>query len=144
MDFFASSVLRRSAVGRPGIAAVSVALCRCFGRSACGLADWTPNHPAPVHVNGSTQLNSAEQGDPAPPRRDPAVKEGIHPEYVLTQVTCSCGNSFTTRSTAKSGELHADVCSACHPFYTGKQKIMDVGGRVDKFEKRFGKRVRNS
>jgi large subunit ribosomal protein L31 len=70
------------------------------------------------------------------------VKEGIHPEYVVTQVTCSCGESFTTRSTAKSGEMHADVCSACHPFYTGKQKIMDIGGRVDKFEKRFGKRVR--
>src|SRR6266545_3197959 len=72
------------------------------------------------------------------------VKAGIHPDYVVTQVTCSCGNTFTTRSTAKSGQLHADVCSACHPFYTGKQKIMDVGGRVDKFEKRFGKRVRPS
>ena len=57
-------------------------------------------------------------------------------------LTCSCGSTFTTRSTAKGGQLHADVCSACHPFYTGKQKIMDVGGRVDKFEKRFGKRVR--
>jgi large subunit ribosomal protein L31 len=78
------------------------------------------------------------------PRRDPEVKDSIHPEYVVTEVTCSCGNSFTTRSTAKGGVLHADVCSACHPFYTGKQKIMDVGGRVDKFEKRFGKRVRNS
>ena len=64
------------------------------------------------------------------------------PTYVVTQVTCSCGNTFTTRSTAKGGVLHADVCSACHPFYTGKQKIMDVGGRVDKFEKRYGKRVR--
>jgi len=62
--------------------------------------------------------------------------------YVVTQVTCSCGNTFTTRSTAKSGQLHAEVCSACHPFYTGKQKIMDVGGRVDKFEKRYGKRER--
>ena len=69
------------------------------------------------------------------------MKNGIHPDYVVTQVTCSCGNTFTTRSTAKSGVLHADVCSACHPFYTGKQKIMDVGGRVDKFEKRYGKRV---
>ncbi len=70
------------------------------------------------------------------------MKNDIHPDYVVTQVTCSCGNTFTTRSTAKSGQLHADVCSACHPFYTGKQKIMDVGGRVDKFEKRYGKRVR--
>jgi large subunit ribosomal protein L31 len=73
-----------------------------------------------------------------------AMKQGIHPEYVVTQVTCSCGNTFTTRSTAKSGQLHADVCSACHPFYTGKQKILDVGGRVDRFEKRYGKRVRNA
>ena len=72
------------------------------------------------------------------------MREGIHPEYVVTQVTCSCGATFTTRSTSKNGVLNADVCSACHPFYTGKQKIMDVGGRVDKFEKRFGKRVRSS
>ena len=74
----------------------------------------------------------------------PTVKNDIHPDYVVTEVTCSCGNTFTTRSTAKSGQMHAEVCSACHPFYTGKQKIMDVGGRVDKFEKRYGKRVRNS
>ena len=72
------------------------------------------------------------------------MREGIHPEYVTTEVTCSCGNTFTTHSTAKSGTIRAEVCSACHPFYTGKQKIMDVGGRVDKFEKRYGKRVRNS
>ena len=69
------------------------------------------------------------------------MKSDIHPEYVDTQVTCSCGNSFTTRSTAKSGSIHADVCSACHPFYTGKQKILDTGGRVAKFEKRFGKQA---
>jgi large subunit ribosomal protein L31 len=80
--------------------------------------------------------------DPSVPREGTIVKQGIHPEYVVTQVTCSCGNTFTTRSTAKSGQLHAEVCSACHPFYTGKQKIMDVGGRVDRFEKRYGKRQR--
>jgi len=68
------------------------------------------------------------------------VKTDIHPTYVDTQVTCTCGNTFTTRSTATSGAIHADVCSACHPFYTGKQKILDVGGRVEKFERRFGKR----
>jgi len=95
---------------------------------------------APAERPGGHEIRAASPTR----RRDPAVKEGIHPEYVTTQVTCSCGNTFTTRSTAKSGVLHADVCSACHPFYTGKQKIMDVGGRVDKFEKRFGKRVRNS
>jgi len=82
--------------------------------------------------------------DPAVPREGTIVKQSIHPEYVVTQVTCSCGNTFTTRSTAKSGQLHAEVCSACHPFYTGKQKIMDVGGRVDKFEKRYGKRQRTT
>jgi large subunit ribosomal protein L31 len=71
------------------------------------------------------------------------VKAGIHPEYVVTQVTCSCGNTFVTRSTAKTGSLHAEVCSACHPFYTGKQKILDTGGRVARFEKRFGKRTRS-
>jgi large subunit ribosomal protein L31 len=70
------------------------------------------------------------------------MKSGIHPNYVVATVHCSCGNTFQTRSTVS--DIHADVCSQCHPFYTGKQKIMDVGGRVDKFEKRFGKRVRNS
>ena len=66
------------------------------------------------------------------------MKSGIHPEYVETTVTCTCGSTFTTRSTAKNGVIHADVCSQCHPFYTGRQKILDAGGRVAKFEKRFG------
>ena len=65
------------------------------------------------------------------------MKSGIHPEYVETTVTCTCGNTFTTRSTAKNGAIHADVCSNCHPFYTGKQKILDTGGRVARFEKRY-------
>ncbi len=69
------------------------------------------------------------------------MKPDIHPAYVDTQVTCSCGNTFSTRSTAKNGTLHAEVCSACHPFYTGKQKILDTGGRVARFERRFGKRT---
>ena len=77
-------------------------------------------------------------------KKGTTVKDGIHPAYVVTEVTCSCGNTFTTRSTAKTGTLHAEVCSACHPFYTGKQKIMDVGGRVDRFEKRYGKRQRTN
>lgn len=68
------------------------------------------------------------------------MKADIHPEYTETQVTCSCGNTFMTRSTSKNPTLHADVCSNCHPFYTGKQKIMDTGGRVARFERRFGKR----
>ena len=66
------------------------------------------------------------------------MKSGIHPNYVVATVHCSCGNTFQTRSTVP--DIHADVCSQCHPFYTGKQKIVDIGGRVEKFEKRFGKR----
>ncbi|MDS1270458.1 50S ribosomal protein L31 [Lipingzhangella sp. LS1_29] len=69
------------------------------------------------------------------------MKSDIHPEYNVTSVTCTCGNSFTTRSTVSSGVIRADICSACHPFYTGKQKILDTGGRVARFEKRFGKRT---
>ena len=69
------------------------------------------------------------------------MKKDIHPPYVVTQVTCTCGNTFTTRSTQASGEIRADVCSACHPFYTGKQKILDTGGRVARFEARYGKKT---
>jgi large subunit ribosomal protein L31 len=68
------------------------------------------------------------------------VKSDIHPAYGPTTVTCTCGNTFQTRSTAPTGQIHADVCSACHPFYTGKQKILDTGGRVARFEARYGKR----
>ncbi|MCY9782279.1 50S ribosomal protein L31 [Nocardiopsis sp. EMB25] len=68
------------------------------------------------------------------------MKADIHPEYVATEVTCTCGAHFITRSTITEGKLRADVCSECHPFYTGKQKILDTGGRVARFEKRFGKR----
>ena len=67
------------------------------------------------------------------------MKADIHPNYVETQVNCACGNSFTTRSTAKNGVIHAEVCSACHPFYTGKQKLMDSGGRVERFQRRLEK-----
>ena len=65
------------------------------------------------------------------------MKAGIHPEYQEVTVTCSCGNSFVTRSTAEK-ELHIEVCSACHPFYTGKQKMTDTGGRVERFRRRYG------
>jgi large subunit ribosomal protein L31 len=68
------------------------------------------------------------------------VKKDIHPEYFDTQVTCTCGAEFTTRSTLSSGKMHADVCSQCHPFYTGKQKLMDTGGRVARFQARYGKK----
>ena len=64
------------------------------------------------------------------------MKADIHPKYTEIKVLCSCGNQFTTRSTL-GRELHVEVCSACHPFYTGQQKILDTGGRVDQFEKRY-------
>jgi large subunit ribosomal protein L31 len=66
------------------------------------------------------------------------MKQGIHPEYQPTTVRCSCGEEFQTRSTV--AELRVDICSNCHPFYTGKQKLVDTGGRVERFERRYGKR----
>ena len=69
------------------------------------------------------------------------MKKDIHPDYNVTEVTCTCGATFTTRSTAKNGIIHADVCSQCHPFYTGKQKILDTGGRVARFEARYAKKT---
>src|SRR3954453_19648104 len=65
------------------------------------------------------------------------MKTDIHPEYVLATVTCSCGNTFETRSTKP--ELHVEICSECHPFYTGKQKLVDTGGRVERFQRRLEK-----
>ena len=63
------------------------------------------------------------------------MKADIHPEYVLATVRCSCGNEFRTRST--KAELHVEICSACHPYYTGKQKLMDTAGRVERFNQRY-------
>lgn len=67
------------------------------------------------------------------------MKQGIHPNYEKLVATCSCGNVVETFST-RGGTMQIDVCSACHPFYTGKQKLVDTGGRVDRFKKRFGNR----
>lgn len=67
------------------------------------------------------------------------VKPDIHPDYAEITATCSCGNEFKTRSTL-GRDIHLEVCSACHPFYTGKQKIVDSGGRVERFRRRFGDR----
>ena len=63
------------------------------------------------------------------------MKKGIHPDYVETIVTCGCGNTFKTRSTRK--EIKVDICNACHPFYTGKQTIVDTAGQVERFQKRL-------
>lgn len=66
------------------------------------------------------------------------MKAEIHPQYTEIKVTCSCGNTFSTRSTMGQ-DLQVEVCSACHPFYTGQQKIMDTAGRVDKFRKKYSR-----
>jgi len=70
------------------------------------------------------------------------MKADIHPRYEETQVTCSCGNSFTTRSTSES--IRAELCNECHPFFTGKQKLVDSGGRVERFQRRYGDRKRTA
>ena len=67
------------------------------------------------------------------------MKADIHPNYAPINVSCSCGNTFETRST-KGKDLVIDVCSECHPFYTGKQKVLDTAGRVDKFRQKYGKK----
>ncbi|BCK86491.1 50S ribosomal protein L31 [Sideroxyarcus emersonii] len=66
------------------------------------------------------------------------MKAAIHPEYNEIAVTCSCGNKFKTRSTIGKPELHVEVCSECHPFYTGTQKIVDTAGRIEKFRNKYG------
>ena len=64
------------------------------------------------------------------------MKEGLHPNYKATTITCACGATWETGSTKE--DIHVEVCSKCHPFYTGRQKLVDTGGRVDRFKKRFG------
>ncbi|MDA8116414.1 MAG: 50S ribosomal protein L31 [Actinomycetota bacterium] len=70
------------------------------------------------------------------------MKPDIHPKYMETRVVCSCGNTFVTRST--KAELHVELCNECHPFYTGKQKLVDTGGRVERFQRRYGVRRTNA
>jgi large subunit ribosomal protein L31 len=70
------------------------------------------------------------------------MKADIHPRYGDATVRCSCGNTFTTRST--KGELHVELCNECHPFFTGKQKLVDSGGRVERFQRRYGQRASRS
>lgn len=65
------------------------------------------------------------------------MKAGIHPKYEAAKITCACGNVIETRST--NGDMRVEICSACHPFFTGKQKLVDTGGRVDRFNKRFNR-----
>jgi len=65
------------------------------------------------------------------------MKQGIHPDYHEVTAACACGSTFTTGSTKKGDTLKVDICKECHPFYTGKQKVVDTGGRIDRFNKRF-------
>ena len=65
------------------------------------------------------------------------MKEGIHPDYHDVTVVCACGNTFQTGTTKNGNELRVEICSKCHPYFTGKQKLVDTGGRVDKFKKRY-------
>jgi large subunit ribosomal protein L31 len=81
---------------------------------------------APAHATAVAILNSE-------------MKAEIHPEYVEAHVRCTCGNEFTTRST--QAEIHVEICSNCHPFYTGKQKLVDTGGRVERFRRRQARRA---
>ena len=67
------------------------------------------------------------------------VKADIHPEYATATVICACGNTFETRST--QAQIHTDICSACHPFFTGKQKLVDTAGRVERFRQKYGKQA---
>jgi large subunit ribosomal protein L31 len=66
------------------------------------------------------------------------MRPDLHPPYGNTKILCACGNTWETRSTAHAGELHLDICSQCHPFFTGKQKLMDTQGRIDRFNKKYG------
>jgi large subunit ribosomal protein L31 len=70
------------------------------------------------------------------------MKTDIHPEYVVSHVRCSCGNEFVTRAT--KAEMHVELCSECHPFYTGKQKLVDTGGRVERFRRRQARQSEKS
>jgi len=67
------------------------------------------------------------------------MKKGIHPDYHEVNASCACGANFVSGSTKKGADLKVEICSACHPFYTGKQKVIDTGGRIDRFNKRIGK-----
>lgn len=68
------------------------------------------------------------------------MKPNIHPKYVEAKVICACGETFTTRSTRN--EIHVEICSVCHPFFTGKQKLIDTAGRVERFQKKYGRKTK--
>lgn len=93
-----------------------------------------PSRPLPGPAPAAGQAHRP----PAHSTRLTHMKPDIHPAYTEVKVICSCGNEFVTRSTL-GRDLQVEVCSACHPFYTGKQKILDTAGRVDKFRRKYGR-----
>jgi large subunit ribosomal protein L31 len=95
-----------------------------------------PASPPPLFEPGAAPILRDPFSDRFP--QVSAMKSGIHPDYKQIKVTCSCGNVFETRSTLGE-DLQIEVCSNCHPFYTGKQKIVDTGGRVDRFRKKYAR-----
>jgi large subunit ribosomal protein L31 len=112
---------------------------RCFPPNATRLAARIrlPNPGCQAIILGSQNFTQTLRGDEnSPPSSgSPAVKKEIHPEYVDSKVHCACGNEFMTRATRK--EIKVDICAACHPFYTGRQKFVDAAGRVERFQKKF-------
>jgi large subunit ribosomal protein L31 len=94
------------------------------------MAVWYSARPISVRYSAASRVA-------AHPTEEKAMKADIHPQYEEVTATCSCGNVIKTRSTLCK-PLSLDVCSECHPFYTGKQKVLDTGGRIDRFKQRFG------
>ena|SRR5215472_8774990 len=100
---------------------------------------------APIVINFAIVGRQIGQLSTAPPHgkvrseRAKQMKPAIHPEYRRCVVTCACGNTFETRSTAN--ELHVEVCSNCHPFYTGTQRLVDTAGRIERFNRKYGRKV---
>src|SRR5215212_6853321 len=100
-------------------------------RTICQTSDDRPKRCLVVFYVRSPVYFSADQLTP-----EDSVKTDIHPQYAKAMVKCACGNTFATRST--QDEIHTDICSACHPFYTGKQKLLDTAGRVERFRQKYG------
>jgi large subunit ribosomal protein L31 len=92
---------------------------------------------SPPAITDNARLFPDQSAAHKPRRGDGAMKSKIHPQYKEMAVTCSCGNTWTTRSTLGK-DLTIEVCSACHPFYTGKQKVLDTAGRIEKFRQKYG------
>jgi large subunit ribosomal protein L31 len=106
---------------------------------ASGSLLWLPNPRfALMAQRGFSLLRAILKFHPGNERIQSGMKAGIHPAYGEVNIICACGHSFHTRSTHK-GDVRVEICSKCHPFFTGRQKLMDTAGRVDKFQKKYAK-----